>query len=74
MPLIGWLATNHFSEQLEAVDHWIAFGLLAFIGGRMVYSALRDNDDEAGETSLTHRRLLLLAVLLLAQDVPLILR
>ena len=36
MPLIGWLGTNHFSEQLEAYDHWIAFSLLALIGGNMI--------------------------------------
>lgn len=45
MPLIGWLATNHFSEQLEAIDHWIAFGLLAFIGGKMIKESF-DNDEE----------------------------
>ena len=46
MPLIGWLATNHFSEQLEAIDHWIAFGLLAFIGGKMIKESF-DSDEES---------------------------
>ena len=36
MPFIGWTGTSMFSQYLEAVDHWIAFGLLAFIGGRMI--------------------------------------
>ncbi len=36
MPFVGWLGTNHFSDYLVSVDHWIAFGLLAFIGGRMI--------------------------------------
>ena len=45
MPFIGWLATNHFSEQLETIDHWIAFGLLAFIGGKMIKESF-DNDEE----------------------------
>ena len=40
MPLIGWMATSHFSEQLEFIDHWIAFGLLAFIGGKMIRESL----------------------------------
>ena len=45
MPLIGWLATSHFSEQLEAVDHWIAFGLLAFIGGKMIKESFEDEEE-----------------------------
>lgn len=36
MPLAGWLGTHHFHGYIEAVDHWIAFGLLAFIGGKMI--------------------------------------
>lgn len=35
MPFIGWLGTSYFSHYLESVDHWIAFGLLAFLGGKM---------------------------------------
>ena len=46
MPLIGWLATNHFSEQLEAIDHWIAFGLLAFIGGKMIRESFGPEEEE----------------------------
>lgn len=62
MPFIGWLATNHFSEQLETIDHWIAFGLLAFIGGKMIKESF-DNDEE--EKHFNPKRLntqLLLAV------------
>lgn len=36
MPFIGWLGTSYFSHYLESVDHWIAFGLLAFLGGKMI--------------------------------------
>lgn len=36
MPFAGWLGTNYFSSYIEAVDHWIAFGLLTFIGGKMI--------------------------------------
>jgi putative Mn2+ efflux pump MntP len=35
------------SEYIEPVDHWIAFGLLAFIGGKMVYEALKKQDEDA---------------------------
>ena len=46
MPLIGWLATNHFSQQLEAIDHWIAFSLLVFIGGKMIRESFAPEEDE----------------------------
>lgn len=36
MPLIGWLGVSTFTSYLENIDHWIAFGLLAFLGGRMI--------------------------------------
>ena len=45
MPLIGWLGTNHFSEQLEAYDHWIAFSLLALIGGNMIREAFEPEEE-----------------------------
>jgi putative Mn2+ efflux pump MntP len=35
------------AEYIAPVDHWIAFGLLAFIGGKMVYEALKHSDEEA---------------------------
>ena len=47
MPLAGWLATNSFSSLIEDYDHWIAFGLLAFLGGRMIKESF--SDDEEGE-------------------------
>ena len=39
MPVLGWLAGNSFRQYIESVDHWIAFGLLAFIGGKMIYES-----------------------------------
>jgi manganese efflux pump family protein len=46
MPIIGWLAGRTVAEYIEPVDHWIAFGLLAFIGGKMIWEALH-HDEEA---------------------------
>ena len=39
MPVIGWLAGLTVVQWVAAWDHWIAFTLLAFIGGRMIYEA-----------------------------------
>jgi putative Mn2+ efflux pump MntP len=59
MPLMGWLATNHFSEQLEVVDHWIAFGLLAFIGGKMVRESFGPEEEKQFNPQNLNTQLLL---------------
>jgi putative Mn2+ efflux pump MntP len=41
MPLLGWAAGRNFTAWFEDFDHWIAFGLLTFIGGKMIVEALR---------------------------------
>ena len=45
MPLVGWLCTTWMAESIEAYDHWVAFGLLAFLGGRMIRDAFSDEED-----------------------------
>ena len=44
MPVIGWLAGQTIIQWVSAWDHWIAFSLLAIIGGRMIYEALSDEE------------------------------
>jgi putative Mn2+ efflux pump MntP len=44
MPLIGWLAGRTIQKWIVSVDHWIAFGLLVFVGGRMVWEAIHSED------------------------------
>ena len=46
MPLLGWLGISHFQAYMEAYDHWIAFGLLGFIGGRMIWESFGDEEDQ----------------------------
>lgn len=41
MPAIGWFAGIHVLDLISGFDHWIAFGLLAFIGCRMIYGSAR---------------------------------
>lgn len=41
MPVIGWAAGTGFVDMIRDVDHWVAFGLLAVIGGRMILNSLR---------------------------------
>lgn len=44
-PLIGWLAGMAAAHYVAAVDHWIAFALLAAVGGHMVFQAVQNADD-----------------------------
>jgi manganese efflux pump family protein len=37
MPLLGWLAGSTFQHLIDGFDHWLAFGILLFLGGRMIY-------------------------------------
>jgi len=41
MPLIGWFAGVKFSSYISSIDHWIALGLLSFVGGKMIYESSR---------------------------------
>ncbi len=45
-PLLGALLGEAFKAYVEAVDHWIAFFLLFFVGGRMVWEAFHPNDED----------------------------
>ena len=64
MPLIGWFLGSSVSQYIEAVDHWVAFALLALIGGRMVWGALKAGagEEEEAPPDLSARRLCLLAI------------
>src|SRR5665647_1434275 len=61
MPAIGWLVGLSFKEIIMGVDHWIAFGLLAFIGLKMIYDSTK-KEKENEETTLKLHTLLILAV------------
>lgn len=66
MPLIGWALGSQLTSLIEPVDHWIAFVLLAFIGGKMLWDAFRGDDGcetcGCAEEKLDMRELLMMAV------------
>ena len=65
MPLIGWLLGSQFERYIVSVDHWIAFGLLIFIGGKMIWEALKGNEEEeleGQEEAFDLKELLMLAI------------
>ena len=45
MPLLGWLGISHFQSYMEAYDHWIAFGLLGLIGGKMIWESFSPEEE-----------------------------
>lgn len=47
MPVIGYALANHFSDAINDFDHWIAFGLLAIIGGNMIRESFSEEDNES---------------------------
>ena len=61
MPLAGWFLGSSVKTYIEFIDHWIAFGLLAFIGGSMIREAL-SREEEDCDPSLAPAAMLLLAV------------
>ncbi|MFC1515866.1 manganese efflux pump MntP family protein [Thermodesulfobacteriota bacterium] len=46
MPVIGWAAGLSVRVYIEQFDHWVAFGLLAFVGGNMIRGAFQNDEDD----------------------------
>lgn len=51
MPVIGWAAGSYVAEYVHAWDHWVAFGLLTFIGAKALYEAIREKGGEEAQAS-----------------------
>lgn len=63
MPIVGWFAGMGFRDMIASVDHWVAFGLLMFIGVKMIYESFAiEVEAEANDTALNATRLLLLSI------------
>ncbi|MCU0275463.1 MAG: manganese efflux pump MntP family protein [Acidobacteria bacterium] len=62
MPLAGWLAGLGFKTLISRFDHWLAFVLLVFIGGRMVLESRRGPECRLGGQRLRPATMLALAV------------
>lgn len=51
MPVIGWALGSQFLWLISPIDHWIAFILLAIIGGKMLWVAFHDDEDDSDDSS-----------------------
>lgn len=59
MPVLGWLVGTQIAGLVAAFDHWVAFGLLTFVGVRMIRSGL-DADGESHSRDPSRGRMLIL--------------
>jgi len=63
MPALGYAGGAFFREAIEAYDHWVAFGLLAVVGGHMIVESRSARDDERKDPNpFAARALLLLGI------------
>lgn len=46
MPLIGWGLGIGFAKYICAIDHWLALGILGYLGGKMIYESFKDEGEE----------------------------
>ena len=51
MPLIGWFIGVSILAFISSIDHWIAFGLLVFIGFRMIYESIQTDSQKIVSSS-----------------------
>jgi len=62
MPIAGWLAGATIIWLIASYDHWVAFLLLIFVGGRMIYEALNSEEKIEASKVLSNANLLLFSV------------
>ena len=63
MPLAGWALGTYFEKYITSIDHWIAFILLSIIGGKMIYEAVKPEEECSSISSrLNIKELLVMAV------------
>jgi putative Mn2+ efflux pump MntP len=62
MTLLGWGLGIGFAKYVKSLDHWIAFGLLTVVGGKMLVEAFEKKDSRDGDEFMSDRTLLVLSV------------
>ena len=62
MPLLGFLLASSFAQYIQSFDHWIAFALMALIGGNMLKEAFGEEEEDSVNDSFNFQTMLPLAV------------
>jgi putative Mn2+ efflux pump MntP len=47
MPVVGWFAGSYLAGYIDQYDHWIAFGLLSFVGGKMLWESRQKEENRS---------------------------
>ena len=61
MPLLGFFLAAQFASHIQAMDHWVAFALLAIIGGKMIWESFSKKEKPCEEVSLRPRKMIPMA-------------
>lgn len=64
-PLLGWLGTEMFRSLIESIDHWVAFSVLCFLGGRMILDSFKEEEKK----SFNPRRMKVIFTLAIATSI-----
>ena len=62
LPLLGWLMGTELKVFVESIDHWIAFFLLTYLGGKMIYESFRNDRNEKVTNIYSFRHILTLSI------------
>jgi putative Mn2+ efflux pump MntP len=62
MPLIGWLAGSGIKDYAQSADHWIAFGILGLLGGKMIYESFQTDPENRNFNPLDFKVMIGMAV------------
>lgn len=69
MPLIGWACGISFAEFIHSIDHWLALGILGFLGGKMIYESFQDEEDDICDTKTPYGSISMLITLAIATSI-----
>ena len=62
MTVLGYLAGVGFQKYITAFDHWIAFVLLLYLGGKMIYDSTQEEDEDCKTNPLCNKTLFGLSI------------
>ena len=62
LPVVGWFLGTGVKVYIEAIDHWIAFILLAYLGGKMIFESFRNEESEKMSNIYSWKHILTLSI------------
>jgi manganese efflux pump family protein len=62
MPIVGWLAGSQLATYIQSCDHWLAFALLGYVGGKMLWEASHEREPGTSIDPTRGLRMLTLSV------------